>query len=58
MQGILEPYSDFKVDNFYSFKKNQFTFFLTHMHEGTTIHSNLLLDHLKGLSRDGGYGSY
>eukprot|EP00347_Sterkiella_histriomuscorum_P015145 403358146 len=46
--GVVEPYKDFKVDNFYSNRKEQFTFFLSHMHE----------DHLRGLSKRSEYGNY
>ena len=33
----MDPYIDFKVDNFYANKKNVYTFFLTHMHEGIIL---------------------
>ena len=33
--GILSPaFPDFKVDNFYANRPGQFTFFLSHNHEG------------------------
>lgn len=52
--GVVEPFLDFKVDNFYPngisgqgrTNRNYFCFFLSHMHE----------DHLKGLSRMSGPG--
>ncbi|CDW79177.1 5 exonuclease apollo [Stylonychia lemnae] len=46
--GVIDPYKDIKVDNFYANRKDQFTFFLSHMHE----------DHLRGLSRRSDYGGY
>jgi hypothetical protein len=35
-QGVVEPFLDFKVDNFYGGggRKGKYTFFLSHMHEG------------------------
>lgn len=37
-QGIVEPFVDFKVDNFYANGGNRrrgyYCFFLSHMHEG------------------------
>ena len=38
--GVIDPYKDIKVDNFYANRKDQFTFFLSHMHEGNI---NLIL---------------
>lgn len=39
-QGLVEPFLDFKVDNFYGGgRKGKFTFFLSHMHEGRYINS-------------------
>ena len=49
--GIVEPFSDFKVDNFYCShgkRRGFFAFFLSHMHE----------DHLKGLTRMSPGGFY
>lgn len=40
--GVLEPYKDIKVDNFYANRKDQFTFFLSHMHEGKSFLYNIL----------------
>ena len=54
----MDPYNDFKVDNFYSNKKDQYTFFLTHMHEGIYFHNLIRIDHLGGLSRSEYGGSY
>ena len=40
--GTLDSYTDFKVDNFYCNRKDNFTFFLSHMHSGRP-RTNLLL---------------
>lgn len=42
-QGVLAPlFPDIKVDNFYASRPGQFSFFLTHNHEGKS-HEPVLL---------------
>jgi hypothetical protein len=54
-QGIVEPFMDFKVDNFIPTggrRNGYYTFFLSHMHEGKYLLSLIIfIDHLKGLTR-------
>mmetsp|Transcript_30703 Transcript_30703/g.22781 ORF Transcript_30703/g.22781 Transcript_30703/m.22781 type:complete len:157 (+) Transcript_30703:59-529(+) len=45
---MLDLYPDFKVDNFFANRKDQYTFFLTHNHE----------DHLQGLSKESSFSSF
>ena len=40
--GVLNPYKDFKVDNFYANRREQYTFFLSHCHEGMLNYNSIL----------------
>ena len=56
--GVVEPYLDFKVDNFFAQRRDFHTFFLSHMHEGTHLLAYISQDHLKGLTRRNDYGYF